>query len=231
MAPEAFYIFAFSYGIVGWLVGHHRLNIFLPAVVLISVTWALEPAFGDRVLIFPIVGVIVWQIANYRTKKPSSEISALVATSESKFIAADFRMSQQRALERAWVRIRDKHQLSELPTVLNPLIDAHVDFALECAASFGTDAMDTRGEFANVIYRPMSLLPYPAEQIRASCELLYDIARLGTSTNHPDKRRIEQLGDAYATALASIADYVDVPADQIPLDRRANWTFGKPYRT
>lgn len=83
------------------------------------------------------------------------------------------------------------------------------------------------GEFADCVYKPAALLPYPKEEIRRALTALLDFAEGRRDSSRLDPAiRTPDVADTLRAALMQLNHFLDVPAEQIPREPRANTEFG-----
>jgi hypothetical protein len=100
--------------------------------------------------------------------------------------------------------------------------------ALDVAAEYGV-AMEKSGPCH---YHSASLLPYPAETIRAALEALLQYAEGRTPSAYLSSMKIHpsNLVESLRTGLRSLDDYLDVPGKTIPAEPTVNSVFGGAIR-
>lgn len=85
--------------------------------------------------------------------------------------------------------------------------------------------------YAQCMYRPASLLPYPREAIKAALEALLDfIEGRRDSVCLEAGMRTPQAADTVRTALLSLDDFLDLPAAELPTEPNENLRAGLSFQ-
>ena len=86
---------------------------------------------------------------------------------------------------------------------------------------------DDSHPYAQSMYRPASLLPYPREVIRNALEALLDFIEARRDSRYFDTSiRTPEAADTVRTCLALLDDFLEVPAQMLPTDRMENAKAG-----
>lgn len=112
------------------------------------------------------------------------------------------------------------------PESFDPNVPEHVSFALAVVGEYD-EARESSGAFVDCLYRPVSDLPYPQAEIRRCCEFLIAIADRDAATFGGDREFLVRERDALGIALFSLDHFLDLPASEIPRQKRQNLAFEK----
>lgn len=86
-------------------------------------------------------------------------------------------------------------------------------------------------DFAECTFKPASLLPYTKREIAEALSAMLDYAEGRASSKHFDPIiRQPAVVTTLQAALVQLETFIDVPADEIPRERRANIAFGLRHR-
>lgn len=100
----------------------------------------------------------------------------------------------------------------------------------EIREKYGALLANEAGEFAGLVYRPVSLLPYPKEEIRKALTALLEYAQGLRESRHLHPRiRKPSVVDTLMASLLHLDTFLDVAADVIPREPQANVEFGVRY--
>lgn len=104
---------------------------------------------------------------------------------------------------------------------------AHVALMDAIRQRYADALRDPSGEFAELAYKPASLLPHPKQEIRKALTALLDYARDQRSSRylHPRIRRPAVI-DTLEASLLQLDTFLDIPAADIPREATANVAFG-----
>ena len=87
------------------------------------------------------------------------------------------------------------------------------------------------GEFADCTFKPASLLPYSRREIAEALSAILDYAEGRAQSQHFDPIvRQPAVVATLQAALVQLETFLEVPAEEIPRDSRANIEFGMRYR-
>ena len=103
----------------------------------------------------------------------------------------------------------------------------HVAIIDEVRERYATAMADQSNEFADCMFKPADLLPYPKDEIRKALTALLDFAEGRRDSTLLDEHiRSPSIVQVLRGSLMQLETYLDVPAADIPHDPDANREFG-----
>lgn len=122
---------------------------------------------------------------------------------------------------------RSRARRAGFPRSYNLERPKHVAIIDEIRERYATTMADQSNEFADCMFKPADLLPYPKNEIRKALTALLDFAEGRRNSTLLDERiRSPSIVQVLRGSLMQLETYLDVPATGIPHDPDANREFG-----
>ena len=122
---------------------------------------------------------------------------------------------------------RSRARQAGFPRSYNLERPKHVAIIDEVRERYATAMADQSNEFADCMFKPADLLPYPKNEIRKALTALLDFAEDRRNSTLLDERiRSPSIVQVLRGSLMQLETYLDVPAADIPHDPDANREFG-----
>ena len=105
--------------------------------------------------------------------------------------------------------------------------EVHVTMIDDIRETYSALLADDSHPYAQSMYRPASLLPYPREAIRNALEALLDFIEARRESCYLDTSiRTPEAADTVRTCLALLDNFLEVPSAMLPTDRMENAKAG-----
>jgi hypothetical protein len=181
--------------------------------------------------------VIAWRYLWARSKPPRRHVMTDVRgalADRLQQLASDARAgnhhreAQQLEYQARWLRTRPTDIGGDAPPeALLAADERHVRFAGAVWEEYGQFLANDGGQYAGCRFRPQATLPFTKEGIAAALQLLLDIGEGRAACAFIDTRSIPaEALDSMRQALLRLADFLDVPAGELPTDPEDNEAFG-----
>ena len=115
------------------------------------------------------------------------------------------------------------------PDSFDPQDPLHDKFAEKIVQDFG-GVMANPGKYAECIYRPASLLPYPKQYIKKACQFICKQLR----SEHPNWERpanADEMLNNIGAIEAFLPNFIEIPESELPTDTRENLKVGSSYNS
>lgn len=213
----------------------------VPIVAIVAIGWLVVSVFGWwplliawPLIVFPVLALWAPFLERFMERRRLPKVGKVIEEAERQ---GDYKLAQELRLKMVWSLVKEPtgffriNQIwHDLPERLDPMNDAHLRLVESIKSSYSTVAGYPEGEFAEVAFRPESILPLPKEAIRAALVCLKECVE-GKGKGRLVPSGSEWLSDAeYVNAiegsLINLDNFIDVPRELIPLDRLENGIFG-----
>jgi hypothetical protein len=120
---------------------------------------------------------------------------------------------------------------TDLPIRLDLNDAAHVALIDDVRVKYGDLLADSSHPYANCLFRPASLLPYPKPVISATLNALLDFAEGRRESKLLSQEfRSTEFADTLRATLVHLDDFLELSPEQLPTDRHENLRIGFEIR-